>query len=109
MRPSLEELGLSELSLSLDWADAFWRNPGLWIGEVGILLEFVGASVIVVAAWRNRNALRGLDGGFAYLDKMIELRDALRTQAVNEVHGFVLLAVGLALQFIGGLPGLSAS
>ena len=79
-------------------------NAGWWIGEFGILLELIGAGVIVHAAMRNRNVLGGLDDAFTYLDKLKDIRDAVRGQAINEVRGFVLLAVGLALQFIGGLP-----
>lgn len=80
------------------------RRRRLWVSELGVLLELVGAVVFVRAALRNRGTLSDLDQAFAYLDKLAEIRDAIRTQAITEVRGFVLLAVGLAFQFVGGLP-----
>ena len=91
------------------WIDLLLNDVGLWVSELGVLLELVGAIVIVRAALRNRGVLSGLDQAFAYLDKLAEIRDAVRNQAITEVRGFVLLAVGLAFQFVGSLPMLPTS
>ena len=90
--------------MPFDLIDAFCNNIGLWISEIGILLELVGAAVIVHAALKNRNTIEGLDQAFNYIDKLSDIRDAFRGQAIYEIRGFSLLGFGLALQFIGGLP-----
>ena len=72
------------------------------IGQFGILLEFVGALIIVVAAFRNKKKVAALNStweGIGYLD---EVREAIQGQAITEFRGFLLLGLGLAFQFIGG-------
>ena len=82
----------------------FLANPGLWIAEFGILLEIGGALWIVIAAFRNRKLVEGLDGTWKGSEKLPAVREAIQGQAITEVRGFSLLGVGLAMQFIGGLP-----
>lgn len=84
--------------------NAFFMNPGLWIAEFGILLEIGGALWIVIAAFRNRKRVEGADGTWVGLEKVGNLREAIQGQAITEVRGFLLLGIGLAFQFIGGLP-----
>ena len=58
------------------------------IGQFGILLEFVGALIIVVAAFRNKMKVAALNStweGIGYLD---EVREAIQAQAITEFRGF---------------------
>ena len=79
-------------------------NPGLWTSEIGILLELGGALWIVRAAFRNRRRVEGLDGTWKGMDKLPDVAAAIQGQAITQFWGFVFLGLGLALQFIGGLP-----
>ena len=76
----------------------------LWfiVGQFGILLEFVGALIIVVAAFRNRKKVANLNSTWEGIEYLDEVREAIQGQAITEVRGFLLLGIGLALQFIGG-------
>lgn len=74
----------------------FW-----WINQGGIFLEIVGAALIVIAAYANREKIKDVSSGF---DSGLpaKLRDIIAGQAVFELRGFGLLALGLVLQFVGG-------
>ena len=76
----------------------------LWliVGQFGILLEFVGALIIVVAAFRNRKKVENLNSTWEGIEYLDEVREAIQGQAITEFRGFLLLGIGLALQFIGG-------
>ena len=75
----------------------------LWlVGQAGIVLELVGAFVIVVAAFRQKKKVAGLNATWVGIKHLDEVRKAIQGQATTEVRGFVLLGVGLLLQFIGG-------
>jgi CHASE3 domain sensor protein len=76
----------------------------LWfiVGQFGILLEFIGALVIVVAAIRNRKKVANLNNTWEGIEHLDEVREAIQGQAITEFRGFLLLGVGLAFQFIGG-------
>lgn len=89
--------------------DAKWipqKNRDLlwWVNQSGILLEIVGAALIVFAAVRNRKALKRLedtwDGG-----ALERLRDVVAGQAITEVRGFILLFSGLVFQLLGAFGG----
>ena len=84
-------------------ANAVVREPGLWIAQSGIALEFLGALWIVVAAIRNKRRTKGIDNTWSGMD-VERLAQIVGSQAITEFWGFVLLGTGLALQFIGGLP-----
>ena len=72
------------------------------IGQFGILLEFAGALLIVVAAFRNRKKVENLNSTWEGIGHLDEVREAIESQAITEFRGFLLLGIGLALQFIGG-------
>lgn len=72
-----------------------------WVNEFGILLEIVGAIVIVVAAFRTRARIKSVQDTWDS-ELSILLRDMLATQAFTELTGFVLLALGLFGQLIAG-------
>ena len=76
----------------------------LWliVGQFGILLEFVGALIIVVAAFRNRKKVENLNSTWEGIEYLDEVREAIQGQAITEFRAFFLLGIGLALQFIGG-------
>ena len=90
--------------MALYLLNAFCMNPGLWVSEFGILLELGGALWIVIAAFRNRKRVKGLDGTYAGMVKLPEVEKAIRGQAITEFWGFSLLGIGLIFQFVGGLP-----
>ncbi|MBI4915938.1 MAG: hypothetical protein HY825_08820 [Acidobacteria bacterium] len=80
------------------------RSCYWWMNELGIILEIVGAALLVVAAFKSRNAIKDLgDTWDANLTE--ELRDMIASQAITELRGFVLLAFGLILQMVGGCGG----
>jgi hypothetical protein len=73
------------------------------IGQAGIILEIIGAGTLVVSAWRaSRKILKhktDLDHIQYAVDELIEhTKGQFRTQSI----GFVLLVIGLAMQFVGG-------
>lgn len=73
-----------------------------WINETGIVLEIVGAALLVIAAFKSRNEIMNIkDTWDANLTE--KLRDVIANQAMTELNGFVLLALGLIFQMAGGL------
>lgn len=83
-----------------NWTRPARRGPLWWFNLLGIGLEIAGAALIVRAALRNRNRIRLLedtwDGG-----SFEKLRDVVAGQAITELRGFILLAVGLLMQLLG--------
>lgn len=74
------------------------------VGQVGIVIELIGAAIIVYGSWKTRRQMAGLDGTMDGATDAIEnLLGAVRDQFSREMTGFALLAVGLAMQFAGGL------
>jgi hypothetical protein len=78
------------------------------IGQVGIVFEIVGAGCIVRSAFRSRKAMRGLGQNVGYMDNssntVEELVSVVKKQYTTELIGFIILGLGLCLQFIGGMP-----
>jgi hypothetical protein len=76
------------------------------LGESGILLELGGALYIarnsVAAHRRVRRLFSGLNG----LKELPKLVEAVQKQTRTDITGFLLLASGLLLQFLGGLQWL---
>jgi hypothetical protein len=80
------------------------RNWFWWVNEIGIFLEVIGAALLVSAAFRSRSQIKDIkDTWDANLTEKI--RDIIADQAFTELKGFVLLAVGLVCQIIGGFSG----
>ncbi len=78
----------------------FW-----WSNQVGIALEIIGAAIIVVGAFVSRRKIKGVPHTFG--ENLVEdIRDIISRQAIVELVGFGLLAVGLAMQFAGGLEAV---
>ncbi len=82
------------------WVPTAKRGPLWWTNLIGILLEFIGAALIVWAAYRNKKLVSELrdtwDG-----KPFEQLRDVMATQAFTELRGFLLLATGLVFQMLG--------
>ena len=75
-----------------------------WINESGIVLEIVGAALLVVAAFKSRNNIKNIPDTWD-AELAVKLRDTIAAQAITELKGFVLLAVGLVFQMVGGFGG----
>ena len=75
-----------------------------WINESGIFLEIVGAALLVVAAFKSRNRIKNIPDTWD-AELAVKLRDTIAAQAITELKGFVLLAVGLVFQMAGGFGG----
>ncbi len=80
----------------------------LWfiISQFGILLEFFGALIIVVAAFRNGKKVESVNSTWKGVGHLDDVREAIQGQAITEFRGFLLLGVGLLFQFIGGFGEL---
>lgn len=72
-----------------------------YINQAGIILEIIGALLIVVSAFKTRNMIKDIKNTYD-ADLPVTLRDVISEQAFTERKGFGLLAFGLVLQFIGG-------
>ena len=73
------------------------------IGQSGIVLEVFGAAYIVYSALMSRKEMKGLtstmDGIGESVDKLISVAS---NQFNRELVGFLFLAIGLSMQFLGG-------
>ncbi|AEJ01870.1 hypothetical protein Nit79A3_2081 [Nitrosomonas sp. Is79A3] len=76
--------------------DIFWC-----INQTGIILEIIGALLIVLSAFKTRNKIKDIPDSWE-ADLAERLRDVISNQAFTELKGFGLLAIGLVMQFIGG-------
>jgi hypothetical protein len=73
----------------------------LWFAnQIGIVLEIIGALIIVISAFKTRAAIKNIPNSWG-ANLAEKLRDVISEQAYTELSGFGLLAVGLLLQFIG--------
>jgi hypothetical protein len=80
---------------------AFEQSGYWWVNQVGILLEVVGAIIIVLAAFATRSKIKDIRDTYdAELPE--KLRDVIANQAITELWGFGLLSTGLMGQLIGG-------
>lgn len=74
--------------------------------EWGIVVEIVGAGMLVLAAWRARKEVASFPADVTYeslaptLNTMLALT---RRQVVDQLKGFAVLALGLLLQLYGNL------
>lgn len=74
------------------------------IGQAGILLEILGAGTMVISAYKTSRNIRHHKTDTdhvedAILQLMAEASNQFKTQSI----GFTLLALGLTMQFIGGI------
>lgn len=76
------------------------QSPFWWCNQIGIIFEIFGAGLMVYSAFTSRASIRHIqdtwDGELS-----TKLRDIIASQAITELKGFALLAVGLLLQFVG--------
>jgi hypothetical protein len=82
----------------MTFADVLWG-----IGQFGILLEILGAGIIVLSAFLSRRQMRGLGGTSDMIGDSVEaLIKVVKRQFNGEFIGFLLLGLGLLMQFMGG-------
>lgn len=72
-----------------------------WVGQIGIILEVIGAGYIVFAAYRSHMNLKNKSHSIDAADVMESTLDEVRGQYKKELIGFSILLIGLAMQFIG--------
>ena len=79
----------------MDW---FWVT-----GQAGIMLEILGAGTMVVSAYKTSKNIRHHKTDTDHVeDAILQLMDDASNQFKTQSIGFSLLALGLAMQFIGG-------
>jgi hypothetical protein len=75
----------------------------LWlVGQFGILMELTGALYIALVSISIHSRVRRLFSNFDGWMELPQLVAEVRQQARTDIVGFLLLAAGLLLQFIGG-------
>ena len=65
------------------------------------MLEVAGAALIVVSVFVARSKIKDVPDSYD-AELAVQLRDIIANQAIRELFGFGLLALGLLLQMIGG-------
>lgn len=100
MEPLIPQLQTSPtFSQMMTWIsehDARW-----WFNEAGIVLEIIGAILLVVSAFRSRARIKDVPNT-ADSDLIERLREIVVNQPSSELAGFVLLAIGLLGQLAAG-------
>ncbi len=83
--------------------DNFTDHNFYWfIAQLGLLLEVTGALYIVVASLRARSRVQRLFSGWQGMAEIPKVLETIQNQAKTEIVGFLILAAGLLLQFLGG-------
>ena len=72
------------------------------LNETGIILEILGAGLMVCSAFRTRRLIHQIEDTWD-AELSTKLRDVIANQAWTELFGFGLLASGLILQLLGAL------
>ena len=73
------------------------------LGEIGIIVEIVGAGCLVFATYKTKQRLQGKSHTIDAADVIESTLDELKGQYKTELVGFCILLIGLILQFVGGL------
>ena len=75
-----------------------------YIGQGGILLEIVGAGMVVFYAYKARVRVAQLHTDLDHIQEAVDsVLGEVRSQFLKQVVGFLLLAAGLIMQFVGNL------
>ena len=79
------------------------------IGQIGIFLELIGASILVVTAFRSKRKaeeIQATNETNATWEDLARasfiIKKTIVEQAKIELWGFVFLGLGLTLQFVSG-------
>ncbi len=79
----------------------------LWIlGQFGILLEIAGALYIAAASYSIHQRIGRLFFDIWGLREIPTIVKTMQNQAKSDITGFLLLAGGLVLQFIGNFASV---
>ncbi len=75
----------------------------LWyIGQAGIALEIVGAGLIVYFAYEAKQKVSVLKTDMDHLQEAIDtVLEEVGSQFRKQIAGFLLLGLGLIMQFVG--------
>lgn len=76
----------------------------LWIiGQLGIVLEVVGAGTLVFSAYSSSKTIKKHKTDLDHIEYAVEqLIEDTKNQFKTQANGFILLAAGLAMQLVGG-------
>ena len=73
-------------------------------GQAGILIEIVGAGIMVAFAYNSSLKIRHHRTDSDHVEELIqELKDDKSNQFNTQLIGFTFIVIGLALQFLDGL------
>jgi len=79
----------------------------LWVlGQFGILLEISGALYIAAASVSLHKKIERLFVGIWGLRELPRIVESIQNQARSDITGFLLLAAGLLMQFIGNFSAV---
>lgn len=80
----------------------------LWIvGELGILVEIVGAGLIVFFAYSAKRRVATLETHMDGIQQAVDtLIDEVRSQFRKQITGFLLLGLGLIMQLVGNFSNV---
>lgn len=71
------------------------------LGQVGIVIEFLGALFVVVNAFKDKKEVESIDETWrGSLEGVLKLKSIIQGQAKTQRIGFIFIGFGLLLQFI---------
>lgn len=71
-----------------------------WLNQIGILVEVAGAAYLVWCALRSRRAVMEMKTDLDSIEHSVQaLLNEVRGNFTNQRIGFVLLVIGLLMQF----------
>lgn len=72
-----------------------------WFNQLGIVIEILGAGYLVFCSWQSKRVVAGMQTDLDSIEHSVEaLLDEVRGNFSSQRIGFVLLVLGLAMQFI---------
>lgn len=83
------------------------HQHSLWIlGQFGIVLEIAGALYIAAASYSIHQRIGRLFFDIWGLREVPKILETIQNQARSDITGFLLLAGGLMLQFVGNFASV---
>jgi len=78
-----------------------------WLGEIGIIVEIIGAGFFVFVAYRTKQKLEGKSHTIDAADVIESTLQELKGQYKTQLVGFFIIFFGLVMQFVGGCNATS--
>jgi hypothetical protein len=76
------------------------QEQSWWLNQVGIVVEIVGAGYLVFCSWQSRRVVTGMKTDMDSIEHSVEaLLQEVRGNFRNQRFGFMLLVIGLLMQF----------